>query len=51
MTYLWNTKEIASSEFRQRFEIARMRAREEQGDKFDAKAFESVENSARSSTT
>lgn len=44
LTYLWNTKEIASSEFRQRFEIARMRAREEQGDKFDAKAFESVEN-------
>ena len=27
-----------------RFEVARMRARDEQGDKFDARAFESVEN-------
>jgi peptidyl-prolyl cis-trans isomerase D len=44
LTYLWSTHEIDTNEFRQRFEIARMRAREEQGDKFDAKAFESVEN-------
>ena len=44
LTYLWKTHEIDNSEFRQRFETARMRARDEQGDKFDAKAFESVEN-------
>lgn len=44
LTYLWKTHEIDNSEFRQRFETARMRARDEQGDKFDAKAFESMEN-------
>jgi len=44
VTLLWKTHEIDSNEFRQRFETARMRARDEQGDAFDAKAFESVEN-------
>lgn len=44
LTMLWTTYEIDSNEFRQRFETARMRARDEQGDAFDAKAFESVEN-------
>lgn len=44
LTYLWNTRDIENSEFRQRFELARMRARDEQGDAFDARAFESVEN-------
>ena len=44
ISYLWRTHEIDSGEFRQRFEQARMRAREEQGDKFDAKTFESTEN-------
>lgn len=44
LTYLWTTHDIENSEFRQRFEMARMRAREEQGDNFDAKAFESAEN-------
>ena len=44
LTLLWKTHEIDSNEFRQRFETARMRARDEQGDAFDAKAFESVEN-------
>ena len=44
LSTLWTTHEIDSAEFRQRFEIARMRARDEQGDTFDAKAFESVEN-------
>ena len=44
LTLLWTTHEIDSNEFRQRFETARMRARDEQGDAFDAKAFESVEN-------
>ena len=44
LTYLWKTHDIENGEFRQRFEIARMRARDEQGDKFDGKAFESLEN-------
>lgn len=44
LTYLWKTHDIENREFRQRFEIARTRARDEQGDNFDAKAFESVEN-------
>jgi peptidyl-prolyl cis-trans isomerase D len=44
VSYFWRTQDIDNAEFRQRFERARMRAREEQGDKFDAKAFESVDN-------
>ena len=44
VTYFWRTHDIDTAEFRQRFEQARMRARDEQGDKFDAKAFESAEN-------
>lgn len=44
MSYLWRTHDIDNAEFRQRFEQARMRARDEQGDKFDAKVFESVDN-------
>ncbi|HWS77058.1 MAG TPA: SurA N-terminal domain-containing protein [Thermomonas sp.] len=44
LSTLWTSHEIDSAEFRQRFDIARMRARDEQGDKFDAKAFESVDN-------
>ena len=44
MSYLWRTHDIENTEFRQRFEQARMRARDEQGEKFDAKAFESVDN-------
>src|SRR5690606_12228179 len=44
LSYLWKTHEIDANEFRQRFEIARMRARDEQGDAFDAKAFESADN-------
>ena len=44
LTYLWKTHDIDNSEFRQRFDLARMRARDEQGDAFDPKAFESAEN-------
>ncbi|MDI1253816.1 SurA N-terminal domain-containing protein [Thermomonas sp.] len=44
VSYFWRTHDIDNAEFRQRFEQARMRAREEQGDKFDAKTFESVDN-------
>ncbi|MGV8943290.1 SurA N-terminal domain-containing protein [Thermomonas sp.] len=44
VSYFWRTHDIDTAEFRQRFEQARMRARDEQGDKFDAKAFESADN-------
>ncbi len=44
ITYLWKTHDIDAQDYRQRLETSRMRMREEQGDKFDAKAFESVEN-------
>ena len=44
LSYLWRTHDIENAEFRQRFEQARLRARDEQGDKFDAKLFESVDN-------
>ena len=44
LTYLWKIHDIDNGEFRQRFEMARARARDEQGDAFDAKAFESIEN-------
>jgi len=47
LSHLWRVNDIDSAEFRLRFEQARMRAREEQGDKFDAKAFESVENTRK----
>ncbi|MEO5630120.1 MAG: SurA N-terminal domain-containing protein [Thermomonas sp.] len=41
---LWRTHDIDNAEFRQRFEQTRMRARDQQGESFDAKAFESVDN-------
>lgn len=44
LTYLWKTHDIDAQDYRQRLETMRMRMRDEQGDKFDAKAFESVEN-------
>ena len=44
LSYLWKTHDIDAQEYRQRLETLRLRMRDEQGDKFDAKAFESVEN-------
>ncbi len=44
MSYFWRTHDIDNAEFRQRFEQARMRARDEQGDTFNAREFESVDN-------
>ena len=44
LTYLWKTHDIDAADYRNRLEVARRRARDEQGDAFDAKAFESVEN-------
>lgn len=44
LTYLWKNHDIQVQDYRQRLETLRMRMRDEQGDRFDAKAFESVEN-------
>ncbi|QNR96674.1 peptidyl-prolyl cis-trans isomerase [Stenotrophomonas sp. 169] len=40
----WKHNEITSQEFRERFEQERARVRQQQGDDFDPRAFESVEN-------
>ena len=40
----WKQEDITIEAFRQRFEQARQRAREEQGDAFDARVFEGVDN-------
>lgn len=44
---LWEHREVGNDEFRQRFEQERMRQREEQGEAFDPREFESVENKRR----
>ena len=44
VSYLWKTHDIDAQDYRQRLETMRMRLRDEQGDAFDSKAFESVEN-------
>jgi peptidyl-prolyl cis-trans isomerase D len=41
---LWEHREVGVEEFRQRFEQERMRQRQEQGEAFDPRAFETVEN-------
>ena len=44
VSMLWRDAEITSDAFRTRFEQARMAAREQQGDDFDPRQFESLEN-------
>ena len=41
---LWEHREVGVDEFRQRFEQERMRQRQEQGEAFDPRAFETLEN-------
>ncbi len=41
---LWKHHEISTDDFRTRFEQARMQAREQQGENFDPREFETVEN-------
>ena len=41
---LWRNADITTEDFRVRFEQARMAAREQQGDAFDPRQFESIEN-------
>ncbi len=44
VSLLWRNAEITSDDFRTRFEQARMSAREQAGDEFDPRQFESLEN-------
>jgi peptidyl-prolyl cis-trans isomerase D len=44
MSFLWSHHEISAEEFRTRFEQARMQAREQQGENFDPREFETAEN-------
>lgn len=44
VTMLWQRDEISSDEFRRQFEQARQQQRAQQGDAFDAAAFESIDN-------
>lgn len=44
MSFLWQHHEISANDFRTRFEQARQQARQEQGENFDPRAFESTEN-------
>ena len=43
---LWEHREVGVDEFRQRFEQERQRQRQELGEAFDPRQFETVENSA-----
>ncbi|MCD9087900.1 peptidylprolyl isomerase [Stenotrophomonas sp. SY1] len=44
VSFLWSHHEISVEDFRTRFEQARMAAREQQGDNFDPREFETTEN-------
>ena len=47
VSLLWEHQEVSGDEFRQRFEQARMQARQEQGEAFDPREFEGIENKRR----
>src|SRR5690606_35156171 len=47
VTMLWQREEIDQDEFRQAFEQARQQARATQGDSFDPREFESIDNKRR----
>lgn len=47
VTLLWTIDDIDAQEFKERLENARMNMRNAQGENFDAKAFESVDNKRR----
>ncbi|MDE2406293.1 MAG: SurA N-terminal domain-containing protein [Xanthomonadaceae bacterium] len=44
ITYLWKIEDIDAQSYKERLETARMRMRSQQGENFDPKAFESVDN-------
>src|SRR3546814_1111155 len=47
VTMLWQREEIDQNEFRDAFEQARRQARAVQGDNFDPREFESIDNKRR----
>ena len=47
VSMFWEHREVGVNEFRQRFEQERMRQRQEQGEAFDPRTFETVENKRR----
>ena len=47
VTYLWTFHDIDAQTYRERLEMVRMNMREQQGENFDPKAFESAENKRR----
>lgn len=47
VSLLWEHEEVSAEEFRQRFEQERMQARQQQGEAFDPREFESAENKRR----
>jgi peptidyl-prolyl cis-trans isomerase D len=44
LSLMWEHHEISTDDFRSRFEQARMQAREQQGENFDPREFETIEN-------
>ena len=44
ITYLWKIEDIDAETYKERLETVRMRMRAQQGESYDAKAFESVDN-------
>ncbi len=44
VSLLWQHHEVSTEQFRTRFEQARIQAREQQGEDFDPRAFESIDN-------
>src|SRR5688500_18219704 len=44
VSVVWDHEQITVEEFRSRFEQVRQRQREQQGENFDARAFESADN-------
>ena len=44
VTYLWTIHDIDAQAYRERLEVVRMNMRDQQGENFDAKAFESLES-------
>ena len=47
VSLLWEHEEVSADEFRQRFEQERMQARQQQGEAFDPRQFETIENKRR----
>jgi peptidyl-prolyl cis-trans isomerase D len=44
---LWRSEEISSDDFRERYELVRQEQRQQQGEAFDPRSFEAIENKRR----